>query len=108
MYGSELPLERGKGLNWSRIKGGAKLRRSLSRPVKGVTEGAQKAFWPATRSSTYRSRSLMVLTTTWTLRNVAFKIAGSMVFKKRAARKLMALEPIMKVQVIAPPDFWAM
>ena len=65
-----------------------------------------RACSPASRSSTCASRSIYGSYHDVDSSEMAFKIAGSMAFKKalRAARPVL-LEPIMAVEVVTPEDY---
>ena len=101
------PLERGKGFEFlNEIKGGAIPQEFISPVEKGVTEAAQKGILAG-----YPLVDLQVTLFDGSYHDVdssefAFKIAGSMALQEACRQaKLIILEPIMKVQVIAPPDF---
>jgi elongation factor G len=101
------PLERGKGFEFlNDIKGGAIPQEFLSPVEKGVTEAAQKGILAG-----YPLVDLQVTVFDGSYHDVdssefAFKIAGSMALQEACTQaKLVLLEPIMNVQVIAPPDF---
>ena len=101
------PLERGKGFEFvEEIKGGAIPQEFIAPVEKGVTEAAQKGILAG-----YPLVDLQVTVFDGSYHDVdssefAFKIAGSMALQEACTQaKLVLLEPIMKVQVIAPPDF---
>jgi elongation factor G len=101
------PLERGKGFEFlDEIKGGAIPQEFIGPVEKGVTEAAQKGILAG-----YPLIDLRVTLFDGSYHDVdssefAFKIAGSMALQEACRQaKLVILEPIMKVQVIAPPDF---
>ncbi|MEK7626641.1 MAG: elongation factor G [Patescibacteria group bacterium] len=101
------PLERGKGFEFvEEIKGGAIPQEFIAPVEKGVTEAAQKGILAG-----YPLVDLQVTVFDGSYHDVdssefAFKIAGSMALQEACRQaKLIMLEPIMKVQVIAPPDF---
>lgn len=101
------PLERGKGFEFlDEIKGGAIPQEFISPVEKGVTEAAQKGILAG-----YPLVDIQVTLFDGSYHDVdssefAFKIAGSMALQEACRQaKLVILEPIMKVQVIAPPDF---
>ncbi len=101
------PLERGKGFEFlDEIKGGAIPQEFIGPVEKGVTEAAQKGILAG-----YPLIDLRVTLFDGSYHDVdssefAFKIAGSMALQEACRQaKLVILEPIMSVQVIAPPDF---
>ncbi|MGC9610963.1 MAG: elongation factor G [Minisyncoccia bacterium] len=101
------PLERGKGFEFlDEIKGGAIPQEFITPVEKGVTEAAQKGILAG-----YPLVDLQVTLFDGSYHDVdssefAFKIAGSMALQEACRQaKLVLLEPIMKVQVITPPDF---
>ncbi|MEK7651280.1 MAG: elongation factor G [Patescibacteria group bacterium] len=101
------PLERGKGFEFvEEIKGGAIPQEFIAPVEKGVTEAAQKGILAG-----YPLVDLQVTVFDGSYHDVdssefAFKIAGSMALQEACRQaKLVLLEPIMNVQVIAPPDF---
>jgi len=101
------PLERGKGFEFiDEIKGGVIPQEFITPIEKGVEEAVQKgvlAGYPLTDLSvTLYDGSFHEVDSS----EFAFKIAGSMALQEAARQaKLVLLEPIMKVQTIAPPDF---
>ncbi len=101
------PLERGKGFEFlEEIKGGAIPQEFIGPIEKGVTEAAQKGILAG-----YPLVDLRVTVFDGSYHDVdssefAFKIAGSMALQEACRQaKLVVLEPIMKMQVIAPADF---
>ncbi|KKU15311.1 translation elongation factor G [Candidatus Wolfebacteria bacterium RIFCSPLOWO2_01_FULL_45_19] len=101
------PLERGKGFEFiDAIKGGTIPKEFISAVEKGVKEATVKgvvAGYPLIDvSATLYDGSFHEVDSS----EMAFKIAGSMAFQEAAKRaKPVILEPIMKVQVIAPQEF---
>jgi elongation factor G len=101
------PLERGAGFVFlDEIKGGAVPREFIPAIQKGVREALDKGI-----VANYRMTDVEVTVYDGSFHEVdsseaAFKIAGSMAFQEAARRaKPVILEPIMKIQVIVPPDF---
>ncbi|MBI4086296.1 MAG: elongation factor G [Candidatus Liptonbacteria bacterium] len=101
------PLERGKGFEFvSKIRGGVIPNEFIPAVEKGVREAKDKgvvAHYPMVDiEATLYDGSFHEVDSS----EAAFKIAGSMAFQEAARRaKPVILEPIMKVQVIVPPDF---
>ncbi|MEK7624264.1 MAG: elongation factor G [Patescibacteria group bacterium] len=101
------PLERGKGFEFVKaIKGGTIPAEFIPAVEKGVKEAMDRgvlAGYPFVdvQVSLYDGSFHEVDSS-----EAAFKIAGSIAFQEAAKRaKTILLEPMMKVQVIAPPDF---
>lgn len=101
------PMERGTGHEFvDEIKGGAIPREFIPAVEKGVEETLTKGILAG-----YRLVDVKVTAFDGSFHDVdssefAFKIAASMALQEAARQaKLVLLEPIMKVQVIAPPDF---
>ena len=101
------PLERGKGFEFvNAIRGGTIPSEFIPAVEKGVKEAMDKgvlAGYPFvdTQVSLYDGSFHEVDSS-----EAAFKIAGSIAFQEAAKRaKTILLEPMMKVQVITPPDF---
>ncbi|MEK7574420.1 MAG: elongation factor G [Patescibacteria group bacterium] len=101
------PLERGKGFEFVKaIKGGTIPAEFIPAVEKGVKEAMDKgvlAGYPFVdvQVSLYDGSFHEVDSS-----EAAFKIAGSIAFQEAAKRaKTILLEPMMKVQVIVPPDF---
>ena len=82
------PQEAGKGFEFvDAIKGGVVPREYIPAVEKGVDRSADaKACWPATRSSTSRSRCTSVRTTTWTRTKWRSRWPRSSVSRKAPAR----------------------
>jgi len=100
-------LERGKGFVFENgIKGGIIPQEFIPAVEKGVKEALEKgivAHYPMTdiEVELYDGSFHEVDSS-----EAAFKIAGSMAFQEAAKHaKPVILEPIMKIQVIVPPDF---
>ncbi len=100
-------LERGKGFVFlNKIKGGIIPQEFIPAVEKGVKEAVDKgvlAGYPVVDVEvTLYDGSFHEVDSS----EAAFKIAGSMAFQEAAKRaKAVILEPIMKIQVIAPLDF---
>jgi len=101
------PLERGKGFEFlDEIKGGAIPQEFVPAVEKGVEEAVGRGILAG-----YPLVDLQVTVFDGSYHDVdssefAFKIAGSMALQEACRQaKLVLLEPIMKIQVIAPPDF---
>jgi elongation factor G len=101
------PLERGKGFEFvDAIKGGIIPQEFIPAVEKGVREAAEKgvlAGYPLTdfKATLYDGSFHEVDSSEF-----AFKIAGSIALQEAAKNaKVVLMEPIMKVQVIVPPDF---
>src|SRR3989339_749515 len=102
------PKERGAGFEFiDEIKGGA-IPKEFIKPVeKGVTEAMDKGIVAG-----YPMVDVEVTLFDGSYHEVdssefAFKIAGSMAFQKAAkAAKAVILEPIMKVEIVTPEDFF--
>jgi elongation factor G len=101
------PMERGTGHEFvDEIKGGSIPREFIPAVEKGVEETLTKGILAG-----YRLVDVKVTAFDGSFHDVdssefAFKIAASMALQEAAKQaKLVLLEPIMKVQVIAPPDF---
>ncbi len=101
------PLERGAGFEFvDAVKGGAIPKEFIAPIEKGIKETMEKGILAG-----YPIIDLKVTLYDGSFHEVdssefAFKIAGSMALQEAAKQaKLMLLEPIMKVQVIVPPDF---
>lgn len=101
------PLERGKGFEFVKaIKGGVIPLEFIPAVEKGVKEAIDKgvlAGYPFVDvQATLYDGSFHEVDSS----EVAFKIAGSIAFQEAAKRaKVILLEPLMKVQVITPPNF---
>ena len=101
------PLERGKGFEFiDAIKGGIIPQEFIPATEKGVKEAAAKgvvAGYPLIDVAvTLYDGSFHEVDSS----EMAFKIAGSMAFQEATKRaKPVILEPVMKVQVLAPQDF---
>jgi elongation factor G len=101
------PLEKGKGFEFvNEIKGGAIPREYIAPTEKGIKEAMEKGVVAG-----YQLVDMKVTLYDGSFHEVdsseiAFKIAGSMALQD-AARKAGAhlLEPIMKLEVVIPPDF---
>ena len=102
------PKERGAGFEFiDEIKGGA-IPKEFIKPVeKGVVEAMDKGIVAG-----YPMVDVEVTLFDGSYHDVdssefAFKIAGSMAFQAAAKRaKSVILEPIMKIEVVTPPDFF--
>jgi len=102
------PLERGKGFDFvDEIKGGA-IPKEFIKPIeKGVVEAMSKGILAG-----YPLVDIEVTLYDGSFHEVdssefAFKIAGSMAFQEAARRaKVVILEPVMKVEVVTPADFF--
>ncbi|MBI2591503.1 MAG: elongation factor G [Candidatus Brennerbacteria bacterium] len=101
------PLERGKGFEFvDAIKGGTIPKEFIPAVEKGVKEATTKGVVAG-----YPVIDLQVTLYDGSFHEVdsseaAFKIAGSIAFQEAAKRaKPVILEPIMKIQVITPPQF---
>ncbi len=101
------PLERGTGFVFlNEIKGGVIPQEFIPATEKGVKEALDKgilAHYPVTDVEvTLYDGSFHEVDSS----EAAFKIAGSIAFQEAAKRaKPVILEPIMKIQVLVPPDF---
>ncbi len=101
------PLEKGKGFVFvNQIKGGVIPQEFINPIEKGIKEAMEKgivAGYPMTDCEvTLYDGSYHEVDSS----EAAFKIAGSMAFQSAAkAANPVLLEPIMKVQVIAPQDY---
>lgn len=101
------PLERGKGFVFvNKIKGGVIPQEFIPATEKGVKEALDKgvvAGFPLTDLEvTLYDGSFHEVDSS----EMAFKIAGSMALSEASRRaKPVVLEPVMKVQVIAPAEF---
>lgn len=101
------PLERGKGFEFvDAIKGGVIPQEFIAPIEKGVKEAITKgvlAGYPVTDVKvTLYDGSFHEVDSS----EIAFQIAGAMAFQEAAKLgKLVLLEPIMKIQTIAPGDF---
>lgn len=101
------PLERGKGFEFiDSIKGGVIPREYIPAVEKGVKEAMTKGVIAGFRmvdcSATLYDGSYHEVDSS----EAAFKIAASMAFQEAVKRaKPVILEPIMKVQVVAPAEF---
>ena len=101
------PLERGKGFVFvNQIKGGIIPQEFIPAVEKGIKEAMDRgivAGYPVTDTEvTLFDGSYHEVDSS----EAAFKIAGSMAFQEAAKRaQPVILEPIMKIQVITPPDF---
>lgn len=101
------PLERGQGFVFlDEIRGGAIPKEFINPTEKGVKEALDKgilAHYPVVDVEvTVFDGSFHEVDSS----EAAFKIAGSMAFQEAAKRaKPVILEPIMKIQVLVPPDF---
>jgi len=101
------PLPRGKGFEYiNAIKGGIIPQEFIPAVLKGVKEALEKGVLAG-----YPMTDLAVTLYDGSFHEVdssefAFKIAGAIAFKEAAKKaKPVLLEPIMKIQVITPPDF---
>ena len=101
------PMERGAGFEFvNAIKGGAIPQEFIPPIEKGIRETMEKGILAG-----YPVIDLKVTLYDGSFHEVdssefAFKIAGSMALQEATKQaKLVLLEPIMKVQVIVPPDF---
>lgn len=101
------PMERGKGFEFvDEIKGGSIPKEFIAPTEKGVKEAVAKGVVAG-----YPMIDVKVTLFDGSFHEVdsseaAFKIAGSMAFKEAANKaKPVILEPIMKIQVLAPADF---
>ncbi len=101
------PMERGTGFEFvDAIKGGSIPQEFIPAVEKGVREALDRGILAG-----YPLIDLKVTLFDGSFHEVdssefAFKIAGSMALQEACTRaKLILLEPIMKVQTIAPPDF---
>ena len=101
------PMERGKGFEFvDEIKGGSVPKEFIKPIEKGVEEAAARGVLAG-----YPVVDLKVTLYDGSFHEVdssefAFKIAGSMAFQEATKQaKLVLLEPMMKVQVIAPANF---
>ena len=102
------PLERGKGFVFNNeIKGGSIPREYIPAIEKGVKEAMDKGVVAG-----YQLMDVEVTLYDGSFHEVdssenAFKIAGSMAFKSAAIKaKAVLLEPIMKLEVIIPSEFF--
>jgi len=102
------PLERGKGYEFvDEIKGGSIPKEFISPTQKGIKEAMDKGVIAG-----YPVVDIEVTLFDGSFHEVdssefAFKIAGSMAFQEAAKRaKTVILEPVMKVEVITPADFF--
>jgi elongation factor G len=102
------PLKRGEGFKFvNEIKGGAIPREFIPATEKGVKEAVDKGVLAG-----YPIVDVEVTLYDGSFHEVdssenAFKIAGSMAFREGATKaKVVLLEPIMKVEVITPEDFF--
>jgi elongation factor G len=101
------PLERGKGFEFlDEIKGGVIPQEFIAPTEKGVVEALQKGVLAG-----FPLVDIQVTLFDGSYHDVdssemAFKIAASMAVQEATRQaKLILLEPIMKVQVLVPPDF---
>ncbi|MDP3882675.1 MAG: elongation factor G [Candidatus Staskawiczbacteria bacterium] len=102
------PKERGAGFEFvDEIKGGTIPKEFIAPTQKGVKEAMDKGIVAG-----YPMVDVEVTLYDGSYHDVdssefAFKIAGSMAFQKAArSAKPVILEPIMKVEVVTPPDFF--
>ncbi|MFH0712562.1 MAG: elongation factor G [Candidatus Jorgensenbacteria bacterium] len=101
------PMEKGKGFEFvDAIRGGIIPQEFIPAVEKGVREALGKgvvAGYPVTDvKATLYDGSFHEVDSS----EIAFKIAAAMAFQEAARRaKPILLEPIMKIQVIVPPDF---
>ncbi|HEX4104294.1 MAG TPA: elongation factor G [Candidatus Paceibacterota bacterium] len=101
------PLERGQGFVFlDEIKGGSIPREFIGPTEKGVKEALDRgilAHYPVTDVEvTLFDGSFHEVDSS----EMAFKMAGSMAFQEAARNaKPVILEPIMKIQILVPPDF---
>ncbi len=101
------PLEAGKGFEFiDEIKGGSVPREFIGPTEKGVKEALDRgilAGYPVTDVEvTLFDGSFHEVDSS----EMAFKMAGSMAFQEAARNaKPVILEPIMKIQILVPPDF---
>ncbi|MBU2544828.1 elongation factor G [Patescibacteria group bacterium] len=102
------PLERGKGFVFNdEIKGGSIPKEYIPAVEKGIKEAMSKGVVAG-----YLMMDIEVTLYDGSFHEVdssenAFKIAGSMAFQEAAKRaKAVILEPIMKLEVIIPSDFF--
>ncbi len=101
------PKEEGEGLEFTdEIKGGAIPKEFIPAIEKGIKEASDKGVLAG-----YAISDLKVTVYDGTFHEVdssemAFKIAGAMAFTEACKKaKPVLLEPIMKIEVIIPPDF---
>jgi elongation factor G len=101
------PLERGKGFEFvNAIKGGSIPQEFIPAAEKGIREALDRGV-----VANYQMTDVEVTLFDGSYHDVdsseaAFKIAGSMALQEAAKNaKPVLLEPIMKVQVLAPADF---
>ena len=102
------PMERGKGFEFvDEIKGGSIPKEFIKPTEKGVVEAMDKGVLAG-----YPMVDVEVTLYDGSFHEVdssefAFKIAGSMAFKKAAlAARPVILEPVMKMEVVTPEDFF--
>jgi elongation factor G len=102
------PMERGKGFEFvDEIKGGAIPKEFIKPTEKGIVEAMDKGIVAG-----YPMVDVKVTLYDGSFHEVdssefAFKIAGSMAFQHAAkAAKPVILEPIMKMEIITPEDFF--
>jgi elongation factor G len=101
------PLEPGKGFEFiDEIKGGSVPREFIGPTEKGIKEALDRgilAGYPVTDVEvTLFDGSYHEVDSS----EMAFKMAGSMAFQEAAKNaKPVILEPIMKIQILVPPDF---
>jgi elongation factor G len=102
------PMERGKGFEFvDEIKGGAIPKEYIKPTEKGIVEAMDKGIVAG-----YPMVDVQVTLYDGSFHEVdssefAFKIAGSMAFQHAAkAAKPVILEPIMKMEIITPEDFF--
>lgn len=101
------PMPRGKGFEFvDAIVGGAIPRQYIPAVEKGIVESAQKGVLAGFPTVDFKAvlddGSFHAVDSS----EMAFKIAGSLAFKKAAEQaNPILLEPIMKVKIISPDDF---
>lgn len=101
------PMERGKGFEFiDMVKGGSIPQEFIPAVEKGIEEAVKKGVLAG-----YELTDLKVTLYDGSFHEVdssefSFKIAASMALQEATKQaKLILLEPVMKVQVIVPPDF---
>jgi elongation factor G len=101
------PMEGGKGFAFlDEIKGGSVPKEFIAPTEKGVKEAISKGVVAGYPISDVRVTLFDGSFHEVDSSEAAFKIAGSMAFKAAANKaKPVLLEPIMKIQVIAPADY---
>ncbi len=101
------PLERGKGFEFiDAIKGGIIPQEFIPAVEKGVREAAEKGILAGYPLVDYRVTLYDGSFHEVDSSEIAFKIAAAIALQEAAKKaKPVLLEPIMKLQVITPPDF---